>query len=353
MDSMSAVHDPIIEVSRLSVANGIGDAEVHAAQDVNLSLGRGQVLGIAGESGCGKSTLAYAMTRLLRPPGRIVSGEVLYHPRDGEAINVLGLSDEALRKFRWETLAIVFQSAMNALNPVLSLRTQMGHVIGTHRPEMTKSERWLRTAELLEMVGISRDRAKALPHELSGGMRQRVMIALALALDPEIIIMDEPTTALDVVTQRRILNKLMALRDTFGFSIIFITHDLSLLIELADTIAVMYAGKVVEIGPPTELYRGPRHPYTNGLLRSFPRLRGSRRELTGIGGAPPDLRIVSPGCPFEPRCGFAQPACAAQAPELVRSPVAGDTQSHGVSCLLYDEESQWPQFDDDEDETGE
>jgi len=327
----------VLEVKGLSVDYGLGALALHAVDDVSLSLRRGEVLGVAGESGCGKSTLAYAISRLIRPPGLVTAGEVRYYRKDGTSVDVLSLSTEELRKFRWSELAIVFQSAMNALNPVQRISTQIDHVLRTHRPGLRKQERAEKIAELLRLVGISPDRASSYPHELSGGMRQRAMIAVALALEPEIIIMDEPTTALDVVMQRRILREIMQLRERFGFSVIFITHDLSLLVELADEIAVMYAGKLVELAPAAELYRRPRHPYSYGLLNSFPLLHGPLRELTGIAGSPPDLSAVPPGCPFHPRCHLSQDLCARAVPKLVSSPIAGDSQVHLVSCLLYSE----------------
>ena len=335
---MSTPGDLVLEVRGLSVDYGSGPSALHAADKVSLSLHRGEVLGVAGESGCGKSTLAYAMTRLLRPPGLITAGEVIYHRRStGEAVDILSLSREELRRFRWDELAIVFQSAMNALNPVLSLHAQVGDVLAAHRPQMTKRQRDARIGELLNTVGISPDRSRAFAHELSGGMRQRALIAIALALEPEIIVMDEPTTALDVVMQRRILAEIMSLRERFGFSVILITHDLSLLVEMADEIAVMYAGRIVEFSSAAQLYRSPRHPYSQGLLGSFPRLHGPRKPLNGIVGFPPDLRVLPPGCPFHPRCAYAKPMCAARVPLLSPSPVPGDLPSHSVSCLLYTE----------------
>lgn len=335
--------DLVLEVRGLSVDYGLGASALHAVDCIDLILRRGEVLGLAGESGCGKSTLAYAMTRLLRPPGIITDGEVYYYPKEGPPVDVLSLSNEDLRRWRWEELSIVFQAAMNALNPVQRIRTQFDHVLQTHRPAMGKAERNERISELLHLVGISADRASAYPHELSGGMRQRAMIAVALALEPEIIVMDEPTTALDVVIQKRILHEIMELRDRFGFSVVFITHDLSLLVELADTIAVMYAGKLVEVAPAKEIYRKPRHPYTDGLLNSFPLLHGARKMLTGIPGSPPNLKSVPSGCPFHPRCARAKAACSGTAPQLVQSPVEGDSDEHLVSCLLYSEPASPPE----------
>ncbi len=217
---------------------------------------------------------------------------------------------------RWSQVSLVLQSAMNALNPVLSIRAQLTDALAAHLPDLSRRDRAARAAELLEMVGISRDRLASHPHELSGGMRQRVMIAMALALQPQVVIMDEPTTALDVVTQREILEELKSLRDQFGFAILFITHDLSLLIEIADSIAVMYAGRLVERAAAAALFRAPRHPYTLGLLSSFPPLHGPRVPMTGIPGSPPDLRQLPSGCVFHPRCRFAIEQCAQTVPPL-------------------------------------
>jgi peptide/nickel transport system ATP-binding protein len=222
---------------------------------------------------------------------------------------------------------------MNALNPVIDVRTQLTDALHAHRPSMSSRDQNARAAELLELVGVSGDRLRSFPHQLSGGMRQRVMIAMALALGPDLIVMDEPTTALDVVTQRQILEKIEELRKEFGFAYVFITHDLSLLLDIADEIAIMYAGRIVEIGPSQRLYADPAHPYSRGLLRSFPPLTGPRRELSGIQGFPPDLRNLPPGCPFAPRCGHVMAICRQAYPPSV--PVG--EQSHLVSCWLHAE----------------
>jgi peptide/nickel transport system ATP-binding protein len=235
---------------------------------------------------------------------------------------------------RWSTLAIVFQSAMNALNPVLRLSSQIDDVLKAHRPEMSAQERRERAQELLKLVGISPDRIKSYPHELSGGMRQRAIIAIALALSPEIIIMDEPTTALDVVVQREILMEIARLRERFNFSVIFITHDLSLLLELADKIAIMYAGRLVETATRAELKQQPRHPYSYGMLHSFPTLHGPRRRMTGIPGSPPDLRETPAGCAFHPRCPMAFAPCATILPRMRSS--SAETSQQLVACHLYD-----------------
>jgi peptide/nickel transport system ATP-binding protein len=333
----------LLELRSLSVDYGTGPGAVHAVDQVSLAIHQGEALGLAGESGSGKSTLAHAVTRLLRDPARVTGGEVLYYPPSGdraagrtdvpagEPVEVLGLDKRALRRFRWQEVAVVLQSAMNALNPVLSVRAQLTDVLKAHRPEMTKGQRTERAAELLEVVGVNPDRLSSYPHELSGGMRQRTMIAMALALDPRLIVMDEPTTALDVVIQRQILDELAGLRRQFGFAMAFITHDLSLLLEVADTIAVMYAGRLVEYAGAEEIYTQPAHPYTVGLLNSFPPLGGPRRTLVGIPGSPPSLRQVPPGCPFAPRCGFRTSICLETTPALL-SPGEGTSAGRLVAC---------------------
>ncbi|HEU0003811.1 MAG TPA: ABC transporter ATP-binding protein [Ktedonobacteraceae bacterium] len=374
----------LLRVKHLNVDYETGDKPVHAVNDVSFTLHRGQILGLAGESGSGKSTLAYAITRLLHPPAVITGGEILYYPREEMAhrdaidrvsqpddacetdainrvptVDILQLSNKELRAFRWQELAIVFQSAMNALNPVMRLETQIVDVLQAHNPSMGREERRQRALELLRLVGITPDRLRSYAHELSGGMRQRAIIAIALALNPEIIIMDEPTTALDVVVQRDILVELMALRERLNFAVIFITHDLSLLLEVADQVAIMYAGRIVEEASWQQLYRHPRHPYSYGLLNSFPSLHGVKRRMSGIPGSPPDLRNVPAGCAFRPRCPFAFEECGERVPALAvplveevhigaqglepdgklagGTPATRSQQSH-VACHLYSKE---------------
>ncbi len=284
---------------------------MRAVRDVSLALRPGEIVGLAGESGCGKSTLAYGSIRLLRPPAVITAGSVTYHGRrvDPGGVDILKATGAQLRQLRWREIAIVFQSAMNSLNPVLRVSDQLLDAVGAHLP-LTEDQRQARIVDLIEMVGIPRARLKSYPHELSGGMRQRVMIAMALAAEPEVVIMDEPTTALDVVVQREILSEIFELKERLGFSVLFITHDLSLLLEIADRVMIMYAGRVVESGTRDQIHRHAAHPYTNGLLTSFPKLHGPRLKLSGIPGSPPDLRGALPGCPFIPRCTFATDACA-------------------------------------------
>ncbi len=326
---------PVLEIQHLNVDYGLGDQAVRAVRDVSLTLHRGEVLGLAGESGSGKSTLAYGMTRLLPPPGVVAGGRVVYHPRDGAPYDVLALSHAELRAFRWAETSIVFQGAMNSLNPVHRISAQLTDVIRAHEPHLGADARRARARELLKLVGISSDRLSAYPHQLSGGMRQRVMIAMALALEPEVVIMDEPTTALDVVMQRQILAQLIQLREELDFSVLFITHDLSLLVEFSNRIAIMYGGRIVEEAPAAALYKDSLHPYSNGLLHSFPALRGPRQELTGIPGSPPDLKSLPTGCVFHPRCPRRFEPCDKEIPVLGVPADSAGAEPRSVACWLH------------------
>jgi peptide/nickel transport system ATP-binding protein len=328
-------NEPVLEIKNLSVEYGFTDDAVKVLRNVNLTLHKGEVLGLAGESGCGKSTLVYAATRLLPPPGLITSGEVWLTTAEGRR-DLLTMNDKELRAQRWVHTSIVFQGAMNSLNPVYRVGRQITDAIQAHRPDWSAAKRQKRAEELMEMVGISKDRLKSYPHQLSGGMRQRVMIAMALALEPEVLIMDEPTTALDVVMQRQIIEQITDLREELGFAVIFITHDMSLLVEIADRIAIMYAGQIIEDGAAMDLYHAARHPYTRGLINSFPPLHGKRRELGGIPGSPPDMATLGDGCPFAPRCPFVSAECSDYKVDLKSTGVEGDAPNHQVSCVLYD-----------------
>ncbi|MCB1223846.1 MAG: ABC transporter ATP-binding protein, partial [Mesotoga sp.] len=275
--------EQLLQCRNLVAGYRIKSGFVHAVDDVSFDLERGGFLGIAGESGCGKSTLAFAIMRLLKDNATIENGSLFFNGTD-----LVGLREEEMKKIRWVDISMAFQSAMNALNPVLSIGEQLTDVIHAHG-EVRQSEARDRAIEALKLVDIPRDRFNSYPHQLSGGMKQRVMIAMALILNPDLIIMDEPTTALDVVVQRTIIEKIQELRKSLGFSVIFITHDLSLLVEISDTLAIMYAGKIVEYGNSDELFNMPLHPYTIGLMNSFPSLTGKITRMGGIEGKPPDL----------------------------------------------------------------
>jgi peptide/nickel transport system ATP-binding protein len=294
--------EPLVELRGLTVdyltRNG---PPVRAVDGVDLEISPGEILGLAGESGCGKSTLANALMQILRPPAQISSGQILFAGDD-----LTTKSREELRKFRWRNVSMVFQSAMNALNPVTRVGDQFVDMMRAHE-RISKRAALKQAGDLLDLVGIDRRRVSAYPHELSGGMRQRVIIAMALALRPELVIMDEPTTALDVVVQREILQQVKALQRELGFAVLFITHDLSLLVEIANRIAIMYAGEIVEEAPADEIHRAPKHPYTVGLMQSFPPLHGPVVRMTGIAGSPPDLAAPPPGCRFHPRCPHCRP----------------------------------------------
>jgi peptide/nickel transport system ATP-binding protein len=286
----------LLELEDLVVDYVGQERTVRAVDHVSLTVHAGEIVGLAGESGCGKTTAAGAILQILRPPAQVTSGRILFRGQD-----VVTRSTRELRRYRWRNVSMVFQNAMSALNPVMRVGDQFVDMMQAHE-RVRRRQALERAGDLLELVGIDRARARAYPHELSGGMRQRVIIAMALALGPELVIMDEPTTALDVVVQREILRELEALQAELGFAILFITHDLSLLFEVADRIAIMYAGEVVELADAATLLRAPRHPYTVGLMSSFPPLTGPILRMAGIPGSPPDLAAPPSGCRFHPRC---------------------------------------------------
>jgi peptide/nickel transport system ATP-binding protein len=317
-------------VRGLTVAYG----DVVAVDGVDLTIGAGEILGLAGESGCGKTTVANSVMQILRPPAHIASGSILFRGDD-----LTARSPEELRRYRWRNVSMVFQSAMNALNPVMRVGDQFVDMMRAHQ-RVSKRQALVRAGELLDLVGIDKRRIRAYPHELSGGMRQRVIIAMALALQPELVIMDEPTTALDVVVQREILQQMRDLQSELEFAVLFITHDLSLLFELAHRIAIMYAGEIVEEAPAARLHAEARHPYTLGLIRSFPPLTGPLERMTGISGSPPDLAAPPAGCRFHPRC----PHCVEEDSVLhtlqtsVRPLLREVAPAHSVACHLVEQQ---------------
>ena len=313
----------LLEINNLCVDYVSPNGVARAVNNVSITIGEGETLGIAGESGCGKSTLAFAISRLHKAPALISEGEILYKGQD-----VLKMNDKQLRDFRWNDVSVVFQSAMNSLNPVITIGEQLTDVILAHK-KVTKQQAYKKAAELLEIVGIHADRLAAFPHQLSGGMRQRVVIAVALALEPKLIIMDEPTTALDVVVEREILNELYDLKTKFGFSILFISHDLSLMGEIADRIGVMYAGNLIELGDSKTVFGKPQHPYTKGLIASFPTIHGPKERLYGIPGNPVNLLQIPQGCNFQARCGECHADCTQKEPMLKMI-----EPGHQVSCHL-------------------
>ncbi len=314
---------PVLEVRDLSVGfqagRGAGRGLVRATEGVGFCVGRGETLAVVGESGSGKSVTSLAVMGLLpTPPARVLSGEIVLHGRDGRAMRLLELGAEARRRVRGGQVAMIFQEPMTSLNPVFTVGAQIAEAIGLHAPGPGA---WDRAVAAMEQVGIPDPgtRARSYPHEMSGGMRQRVMIAMALACDPHLLIADEPTTALDVTIQAQILDLLRRLQAERGLSILFITHDLGVVAEMARRVVVMYAGQVVEQGPVAEVLERPLHPYTQGLLNSMPELGSSwrgRRTLSPIPGAPPDPARPPPGCRFAPRCAHVRDECRTAVPAL-------------------------------------
>jgi len=310
---------PVLEVNDLVVEYG----SVRAVDRVSLAVAPGEFLAIVGESGCGKSTLLFAIARLLSPPARIVSGDVHFQGND-----MVTLDEDELRHVRWRHYSVVMQSAMNALNPVLTIGAQLRDAIKAHE-NMPDSKIRARSEEVMRLVGIDPVHLKSYPHQLSGGMRQRSMIAMALVFTPELVIMDEPTSALDVVAQRSLMLQIKELQKKIGFAAIFVTHDMSLVSHFSDRLAVMYAGQVMEIGPTNKVFSDPKHPYSSGLLGSFPSIRGPREALAGIPGSPPDLAHPPAGCRFNPRCPKVMPHCRTIEPPFYQR------EDVDIRCHLY------------------
>jgi peptide/nickel transport system ATP-binding protein len=316
------VSEPILQVRDLMVEYATPAGPAQAVHGVNLDLAQGEFLAIVGESGCGKSTLLFAIAQLLTYPASIVAGSVLFN-----GVDLRSLSDEELRQFRWRDISVVMQSAMNALNPTLSIGAQLADACRAHT-EWDDRRIAQRSEEVLAMVSIDKVHLKSYPFQLSGGMRQRAMIAMALLLEPQLVIMDEPTSALDVVAQRSLMRQVESLRRELGFSVLFVTHDMSVVSHFSDRLAVMYAGEVVELDTTREVFDRPQHPYSQGLMDAFPSLLGDARELTGIPGTPPALVDPPRGCLFAPRCSQAMEVCREVRPELIT------TGTRAVRCHL-------------------
>lgn len=315
--------EPLLSVRDLCVDYVTDRGPVRAIDRVSFDVAPGEILGVAGESGSGKSTLAQAILRILPVPAVIRGGSVRFEGRD-----LLTLPENDLRELRWKRISMVFQSAMDALNPVIPVGEQITDTLHAHGRVPAKAARD-RARELLDMVGIPQNFLDGYAHQLSGGMRQRLGIAIALALEPSLVILDEPTTALDVIVEREILENIRTLQQKLGFAVMFITHDLARMLQFSDRVAVFYAARLAEIGPAAELHHAPRHPYTQGLLKAFPSVHGGVVELSSIPGSPPSLSNPPTGCRFHPRCTQAIDACRTRAPKLVTL-----GPGHAADCRL-------------------
>ncbi len=303
--------NPVLDVRNLTTHYFTRKGEVQALDDASFQLARGESMGVAGESGCGKSTMAFSLINQVQPPGRVVSGEVNIN-----GINTVELSEtETRQKVRWERISMVFQGAMDILTPVYTVGHQMKEPLHHHKG-ITGKEAREKCEEYLGEVGLDKEIFTRYPHELSGGQKQRVIIAMSLLLEPDVLIADEPTTSLDVVVEAQIMNLLKRLKKELGISMIFITHDLSILSEVSNKLSIMYAGKFAELGNAEKIYNNPKHPYTEKLLASIPRLHKDVKRLERIPGAPPNLVNPPSGCRFHPRCPYAEEVCQEEVPEL-------------------------------------
>lgn len=299
---------------------------VKAVDGVDFQVREGQAMGLAGESGCGKTTVALSIMKILPSRGKITDGKILLKDLD-----IARISEKQMRKIRWKRISLVFQGAMNALDPLYSLGDQIVEAILTHESKLNRKEALNRSEELLELVGMERKRIKSYPHELSGGMRQRGLIAMALACNPELLIADEPGTALDVIVQAQVLSIIEDLRKKLNLAVILITHDLSIIADTCDKVAIMYAGKIVEYADVSDLFEEPLHPYTQGLIHAFPNIKSTRTRMNSIPGSPPDLLDPPKGCRFHPRCTYAKTICKEQEPAVTK--IRG--KEHLIACHLY------------------
>jgi peptide/nickel transport system ATP-binding protein len=313
----------LLGVHELNVEYKTQHGSVRAVEDVSLEIGERESFGLVGESGCGKTTLALALLGLLPRNGRVRSGTILF-----QGIDLAEAPPDAMRRLRWKGIAMVFQAAMNSLNPVQRVGDQIVEAIRAHE-EVSKEEARQRVTELFQLVGLDRERARAYPHQYSGGMKQRAVIAMALACRPALVIADEPTTALDVIMQDQILAELVQLQTKIGMAMLYISHDIAIISESCQRVGVMYAGSLVECGPSERIFSAPLHPYMQALLGSYPSLRGEKGQLAAIGGEPPNLIAPPSGCKFHPRCAHVMPVCRGEAPEYREI-----TPRHWVACHL-------------------
>jgi peptide/nickel transport system ATP-binding protein len=326
-DTDSTAETPILEVNDLVMNYEVKGGMVSAVEGVSFTVPRGRSLGLVGESGCGKTSIALTLMQLTANNARVLGGEVIL---DGESL--LELSAEEMRKRRWNDLSMVFQGAMNSWNPVYTVGEQIREAMDIHwNPKPTSVEARAKTEELFNLVGINPEMIDRYPHEFSGGMKQRAVIAMALACDPKLIIADEPTTALDVIVQEQILEELRKIQHELGMSIIYISHDIAVIAEITDLLGVMYAGKIVEMGTTSEVFARPRHPYTWLILSSTPSITGPRRVLAPLEGEPPNLLDPPSGCRFHPRCPFATEQCVVEEP-----PLEEIYEGHAIACWNYE-----------------
>jgi len=316
----------LLEVQDLKTYYSTIRGPVKAVDGISFQVKKGEALGLAGESGCGKTTVALSVLRILPVGGEIVGGKILFRGED-----LVKFKDKQMRDIRWKGISIVFQGAMNALNPLFKVGDQIVEAIKTHEPKVKKEEAWKRTERLMETVGLESSRAKNYPHEFSGGMRQRGLIAMALACNPGLLIADEPGTALDVIVQAQVLKLMSELKDKLNLGMILITHDLSIITETCEKAAIMYAGKIVEQGGIVTIFKEPLHPYTQGLIGAFPSIKAAKRRMTSIHGFPPDLLNPPTGCRFHPRCPHAMDICKKEDPQPLKR--SGD---HYVACHLVE-----------------
>jgi len=314
----------ILEIENLSVHFPINIGTVRAVNRVSLKIKQGEVMGLVGESGCGKSTLGFSILRLLRPPGKIVEGKIVYHGKD-----IVKMNQHELLSLRGKKIAMIFQDPLTSLNPLFRIDQQFIETLETHEKGIGRKEAFKRAESMLESLGIAPERLLEYPHQMSGGMRQRIMIGMGLILNPDFLIADEPTTALDVIVEAQFLDLLNDLRKQFNLTIILITHNLGNVAQLADRITVMYGGSIAEVGAANEIFEEPLHPYTQGLLASIPNIKLDQPKLETMPGSPPDLVDPPAGCVFHPRCPRAMDVCRNERPEMIAK------NGHLVSCWLY------------------